>query len=193
MLSMVMLLLLLLLRFSSSKNSLMGSVKLSTELVEKRGEEEKWDKRCRGSKWPWKKISSAGDRSTSREGGVLDLSWIVVLEEWREIVKENSWEGEEDGEGGFAIATPSSVIFCTSFSLFFWGWWCVSIITVEMVLKTNVYVKFSLYDLFFLVERKRGVVLWSFLICCMDVNKALRGIREPKNMERKRGSLSNQR
>lgn len=36
-------------------------------------------------------MSSAGDRSTAREGGVLDLSWIVVLEvEWREIVKENS-------------------------------------------------------------------------------------------------------
>ena len=171
MLSMVMLLLLLLLRFSSSKNSLMGSVKLSTELVEKRGEEEKWDKRCRGSKWPWKKMSSAGDRSTAREGGVLDLSWIVVLEvEWREIVKENSWEGEEDGEGGFAT-TPSSVFFCTSFSLFFWGWWCVSIITVEVVLKTNVCVKFSLYDLFFLVERERErerrcVVIFSLLYGC---------------------------
>lgn len=45
-------------------------------------------------------MSSAGDRSSASEGGDgLDLSLVVVEElEWREIVKENSWAGEEDGE-----------------------------------------------------------------------------------------------
>ncbi|KAK8696276.1 hypothetical protein V6N13_001412 [Hibiscus sabdariffa] len=34
-------------------------------------------------------------------GGALVLSETVLEEEeWRDIVKENSWEGEEDGEGG---------------------------------------------------------------------------------------------
>ena len=35
-------------------------------------------------------MSSAGDKSIARDGGALDLSGIVVEEEWREIVKENS-------------------------------------------------------------------------------------------------------
>ena len=46
-------------------------------------------------------------------------------------------------------------------------------------------VKFSLYDVLFLVRDREKKVL-----CCMDVKKALRGIREQKNMERKRESLS---
>ena len=32
-------------------------------------------------------MSSAGDKSIARDGGALDLSGIVVEEEWREIVK----------------------------------------------------------------------------------------------------------
>lgn len=48
-------------------------------------------------------MSSAGDKSIAIEGGALVLSGTVLLEEeWREIVKENSWEGEEDAEGGEA-------------------------------------------------------------------------------------------
>lgn len=64
-------------------------------------------------------MSSAGDKSMANEGGgvILDfwlvvvilLSFVVVfvvfdvgLEEWREIVKENSWEGDEEDEGGEA-------------------------------------------------------------------------------------------
>ncbi|KAH0453939.1 hypothetical protein IEQ34_018263 [Dendrobium chrysotoxum] len=52
-------------------------------------------------------MSSAGERSKSRRGAVgsLSLKEAVVLEErgvggWREMVKENSWDGEEFKEGG---------------------------------------------------------------------------------------------
>lgn len=45
-------------------------------------------------------MSSAGDKSTATEVDTLALSGIGVEGEWREIVKENSWDGEEDAEGG---------------------------------------------------------------------------------------------
>lgn len=45
-------------------------------------------------------MSSAGVKSTANEGGTLVLSGTVVEEEWREIVKENSCDGDEDAEGG---------------------------------------------------------------------------------------------
>lgn len=35
------------------------------ELVEVRGETGRWERRWRGRRWPWKKISSAGDKSTA--------------------------------------------------------------------------------------------------------------------------------
>lgn len=59
----------------------MGRVKLSKELVEERGDTGRWESRWRGSKWPWKKMSSAGDKSIANEGGVLDLSGTGVEEE----------------------------------------------------------------------------------------------------------------
>ncbi|KAL9275907.1 hypothetical protein AKJ16_DCAP17311 [Drosera capensis] len=46
-------------------NSVMGRVKLSRELVDKRGGEAgRLERRWRGSKCPWKKMSSAGVKST---------------------------------------------------------------------------------------------------------------------------------
>lgn len=82
----------------------MGRVKLSKELVEERGETGRWERRWRGSKWPWKKISSAGDKSmAAAKGGGEDLvllSGILAAGGWREMVKENSCEGDEEAEGG---------------------------------------------------------------------------------------------
>lgn len=87
----------------------MGRVKLSKDLVEERAEEEeggRWERRWSGSKWPWKKISSAGDKSMAVEGSC----GLAAVEEggwwwwwWREMVKENSWAGEEEEEGGEAM------------------------------------------------------------------------------------------
>lgn len=53
----------------------MGRVKLSLELVEDLGDDVagKCERIWRGSKWPWKKISSAGERSSACEFGDLDL------------------------------------------------------------------------------------------------------------------------
>lgn len=72
----------------------MGMVKLSKELAEERGDTGRWERRWRGSKWPWKKMSSAGDRSIASEVGFLVLLGVLVVlgpvEECREIVKENS-------------------------------------------------------------------------------------------------------
>lgn len=72
--------------------------------MEERGETGRWDSRWRGSKWPWKNISSAGDKSSANEAGddfdlsagmlVVLLALEVVLvaadDGWREMVKENS-------------------------------------------------------------------------------------------------------
>lgn len=74
----------------------MGKEKLSSELVEERGETGRWERRCRGSKCPWKKMSSAGDKSMAIDGGDFVL---LSEEEWTEIVKENSWDGDDDDEG----------------------------------------------------------------------------------------------
>lgn len=57
--------------------------------------------RCwRGSNWPWKKISSAGDKSRAKGGGDLVLlsaaAGVVLDGGWREMVKENSWDGEDE-------------------------------------------------------------------------------------------------
>lgn len=67
--------------------------------VEERGEIEVWERRWRGRRCPWKKISSAGDKSISKEEEeeVVDLH---LFDGWREIVKENSWDGDEEDEGG---------------------------------------------------------------------------------------------
>lgn len=94
---------LLLLLFSSIS---LGSVKLSRELVEERGETGRWERRWRGRRWPWKNISSAGDKSTAAIEG-RDLAFSGFVEDcggwWREIVKENSCAGEEEAEGGEAV------------------------------------------------------------------------------------------
>lgn len=90
-------------------------------------------------------MSSAGDKSSASEGGDgFDLSWIVVEElEWREIVKENSWVGEEeDGE--------EEEGWWLFLSMVFWCC-CVSITVWQELMKC-------------LVERERerdGKVLWS--------------------------------
>lgn len=125
------------------------------ELVEKRGEDGKWDRSWRGSKWPWKKMSSAGDKSSAREGGG---GFVAVVEEWREIVKENSWEGEEDGEGEWEYFSPS--IFCFS-------------IMVEVVFKDWYYdVVSEILGIFFVVEIEiKEVVIFSLFYGCY-VNKA---------------------
>lgn len=70
--------------------------------VEGRGETGGWDRRLRGRRWPWQKMLSAGARSRSKES--LLLCVIEVFGEelgvgWRVIVKENSWEGEDRGDG----------------------------------------------------------------------------------------------
>lgn len=55
-------------------------------------------------------MSSAGDKSMAKEGGVgLVLS---EEEEWREIVKENSCEGEEEAEGRRGEVDDDSGIGC---------------------------------------------------------------------------------
>lgn len=76
----------------------------STEMsAEGRGEMGGWERKWRGRRWPWKKMSSAGARSRAKEEEFL-LRLIKVFGEelgegWRVIVKENSWEGEERGDG----------------------------------------------------------------------------------------------
>lgn len=53
-------------------------------------------------------MSSAGVRSMAA-GGCWDLAMLgFVVEERREIVKENSWEGDEDAEAGLEVAS----LFC---------------------------------------------------------------------------------
>lgn len=70
---------------------MIGRVKLSKEFMDERGDTGRCERRWRGSRWPWKKMSSAGDKSIAKElGGVLALSGTGAEEEWREIVKENS-------------------------------------------------------------------------------------------------------
>lgn len=51
-------------------------MKLSKEFVDERGEMWRWERRWRGSKWPWKNISSAGERSTAVNGGGGGLEWL---------------------------------------------------------------------------------------------------------------------
>lgn len=84
--------------------SLIGRVKLSKELQEERGEVGRLEERSRGRRWPWKKISSAGDKSTAENGGgdFMNLSGGCGRG-WRskDMVKENSWEGDEEGDCGF--------------------------------------------------------------------------------------------
>lgn len=104
--------------------SFIGRVKLSRELAEERGEEEGWgrlERRWRGRRWPWKKISSAGDKSTAIEGcGGLAAEEGGWWWWWsREIVKENSCAGEEEAEGGEAAEEGGggdlhSVLWCWS-------------------------------------------------------------------------------
>lgn len=67
------------------------------ELVEERGEMGRWERRWRGSKWPWKKMSSAGDKSSTAAEGASDEDLggggVAALFSWsgrREIVKEKS-------------------------------------------------------------------------------------------------------
>lgn len=93
-----------------SEELVMGRVKLSKELVEERGEIERRlpERRWRGRRWPWEKISSAGDKSmavaAAEEGEELlwlslktFLSAVVDGEVYREqTVKENSRDGEEE-------------------------------------------------------------------------------------------------
>ena len=62
-------------------------------------------------------MSSAGDKSSARDdelGGFLELSDGNNVEWWREIVKENSWEGEEGVEdcGDDDAIWSSSVFSC---------------------------------------------------------------------------------
>lgn len=58
-------------------------------------------------------MSSAGDKSMANEGGLLVLSGMAVEGlEWREIVKENSWEGEEEDEGGEAVRDGTAADCC---------------------------------------------------------------------------------
>lgn len=59
--------------WSEVNKSLIGRVKLSMELVEERGETGRWERRWRGSKWPWKNMSSAGDKSRAIEDGFFVL------------------------------------------------------------------------------------------------------------------------
>lgn len=102
-LSSSLLLLLLLSRFWTSKGWWVGRLRASE--VEERGEMEVWERRWRGRRWPWKKISSAGDKSKSKEGVGLHL-----FDGWREIVNENSWDGEEEDEGGREPAEAAAVL-----------------------------------------------------------------------------------
>lgn len=52
------------------------------------GRERRWS----GRRWPWKKMSSAGERSMVGEGidDVRDLGVVWSGEGWKVIVKENS-------------------------------------------------------------------------------------------------------
>lgn len=97
----------------SSMSSRIGRLRLSKEVVEALGEVVVWEKRRRGRRCPWKKISSAGERSMAMEGGwwaLLVVLYIPLREVgvggvvcdvgWKENVKEKSWDGEEDEEGG---------------------------------------------------------------------------------------------
>lgn len=103
----------------SWSNSFMGRVKLSKELMEERGETGRLERRWRGSKWPWKKISSAGDKSMAAANGgggedlVLLSGSFAAVEGWREMVKENSWEGDDEAEGEL-MSCPCCFVCCTS-------------------------------------------------------------------------------
>lgn len=63
---------------------------MSKEVVEFLGETGGREMRWRGRRWPWKKMSSAGDKSIAKEGGGLRLSGDFAVDGWREMVKENS-------------------------------------------------------------------------------------------------------
>lgn len=108
-----------------SKRRFVGRVKLSIEFVDERGEIGRCERKWRGRRWPWKKISSAGDKSMAAGfwgGG----GWIRVEVDggcgWSEMVKENSWVGDEEGDmvvcggggddGGFWLLSWSSIDSC---------------------------------------------------------------------------------
>lgn len=84
------------------------------ELVEERGETGRWESRWSGRRWPWKKISSAGDKSTANDAGedlvVLPAGRGFVDDGLRDMVKENSWDGEDAAEGGDDDATLPVVV-----------------------------------------------------------------------------------
>lgn len=90
--SFVALALLLLLAFLLPMRSRLGWLRLSKEVLELefRGEIGTREMSWRGRRWPWKKISSAGDKSMAKEGGDLHLSGDFAVVGWREMVKENS-------------------------------------------------------------------------------------------------------
>lgn len=75
-------------------------MKLPWELVEKRGSEAGPGREWRGTRWPRKKISLAGDRSiaSATSGGECFVLLSCFARGWRVKVKENSCDGDDDGE-----------------------------------------------------------------------------------------------
>lgn len=66
--------------------------------AEEEGKSEKCDSRCRGSKCPWKNISSAGERSMTDDEEVDDGESAVGVCKCRDTVKEKSCGCEADDD-----------------------------------------------------------------------------------------------
>lgn len=87
--------------------TVVGSVKVSSwscvvvekdDGAEEEGKSEKCDSRCRGSKCPWKNISSAGERSMTDDEEVDDGESAVGVCKCRDTVKEKSCGCEADDD-----------------------------------------------------------------------------------------------